>query len=377
MAKKKKKAQAEAPKIRPLALVIPAKTGVQGDRTKLGWQQGEERSNQKVDGDGDGQSIDDWLAANAAKANTTTDQWLKGAVDNIRDKGGWMSDVPDLKTSDDVKGLLDGLYARDSDAYNNKIWPMWKAAGAKHDSPWQYKTSLREYLGKTKQEKVWDPSLKSWVTVESPEMKYVDASTVPYLVRNDAPVGSIFKASYKDAKGAMHEAYLVVADHGTNKAEMSPAALSALGIKGSANDVPDMGVKLQYLGQGDTSKLPTAESVKKDGERLEGEWKKKQEEEAAKKKAKKQPGKRADAQKQGGAFFLAEVPDHRVVAGENQLLVAVENAACKHNGGQPVCTGSQGILVGVDQSPLAGEGDKTQDQLVIRKGTGDQTILMA
>ena len=137
----KKKAEAkkeEPPKVRPLALVIPAKVGVQDDSTSVGWDEGEKRTGQKVDGDGDGEAIDSWLNSNAAKSNTTQQGWLDQAVKNMHAKGEgggsaeWMKDVPDLKSSGDVKGLLDGLYARfpkGNDAYTDKVWPMWKAAG--------------------------------------------------------------------------------------------------------------------------------------------------------------------------------------------------------------------------------------------------------
>lgn len=377
--------KAEPPKPRPLAIVIPKEAGVKGNKNPLGWTPGETRKDQKVDCVGDGESIDDWLNANAAAAGKTQEQWLKDAVGNINKQGGWMKDVPAMNNSADVKGVLDGLYADGARthgseghtrAYNDKVWPMWKAAGAKHDSPWQYQSSMYEYTGKTKMQRTWDPALKSWVDVEVPVINYVDPNKVPFLVRSDAPTGSIFKATYNGKS-----TYLMVADAGTNKAEMSSAALKALGIEGNPNAIPAVNgkppkVDLQYLGMGDKSKLPTADSIKKDGERLEKELADKKAEQEKKKPDPKGKGKHADAQKQGGAFYLAEVLDHGVVAGENKLLVAVAHPSCLHSGGKPVCTGSNGIFVGVEQSPLAGEDDKTEDDYYIKKGTGDQTILM-
>lgn len=382
-AKKSKKGEAKAPpKPRPLALVIPKTVGVFSDRVKNKWTPGQKKTDQEIGGDGDGDPIDRWIKANADKAGKSEADWLAGATKNIRAHGGWMADVPDLKSGTDVKGLLDGIYAQGDrtgeDVYNTKIWPMWKAAGAKHDSPWQYKTSLRAYTGKTEQERIYDLSQKSWVDTEAPIMQYVDPNTFPYVVRNDAPVGSIFKITYVDTNKVTHSTYAMVADHGTNRAEMSQASLNNLGIKGSPNGISSPGtVSLEYLGMGDLSSMPTAATVARDGAKLEKEL----EAERAKKKdaaPKKPPGKKktADAQKQGGAYYLAEVSDHGVMAGVNQLLVAVADPTCLHSGGEAVVTGSRGIFVGKAKSPLAGEGDKTNDALAIKKGTGDQTIIM-
>lgn len=380
--KGKGKGKQEPPKPRPLAIVIPQKVGVFGDRVKNKWTPGEKKTDQAVGGDGDGDPVDRWIKENADKAKLSESDWLAKATKNIRAQGGWMKDIPDLKSSSDVKGLLDGIYAQGDrdheDVYNTKIWPMWKAAGAKHDSPWQYKTSLRSYTGKTEKERIFDLSQKSWVDTDAPVMQYVDPKTFPYIVRNDAPIGSIFKVTWVDPKKVSHSTYAMVADHGTNRAEMSQATLDNLGIKGSPDGILSPGpVSLEYLGQGDLSSMPTAATVARDGAKLE----KALEDERAKAKdaaPKKPPGKRrtADAQKQGGKFYLAEVKDHGVFAGQNQLLVAIADPTCLHSGGAAVATGSNGIFVGTTKSPLAGEGDKTTDALAIKKGTGDPTIIM-
>ena len=143
-------------------------------------------------------------------------------------------------------------------------------------------------------------------------------------------------------------------------------------------------VSLQYLGQGDTSKLPTATTVAAEGKKLEDALPKKPE--AAKEApAKAAPAKAAPAkgkggkktaEVQGGAFYMAEVPNHGVVAGANQLLVAIAHPDCRHSGGEPVVTGSPGVFVGREQSPLAGEGDETADSLTIKKGTGTPTVIV-
>jgi hypothetical protein len=105
--------------------------------------------------------------------------------------------------------------------------------------------------------------------------------------------------------------------------------------------------------------------VQADCQRLQAEHQKQLDE--AKKKADEQKakkgkkGEQASAQTQGGAFYLAQVEDHRVRAGKDELLVAVANPSCLHSGGQPVCTGSGSIFVGPSKSPLAGEGDETRD----------------
>src|SRR5215468_6967158 len=62
---------------------------------------------------------------------------------------------------------------------------------------------------------------------------------------------------------------------------------------------------------------------------------------------------------QAAAFTLDNAPDHGVVAGPNQLLVAVAHPSCLHSGGQPVVSGSSSIFVGPEQAPLAGHGDRT------------------
>src|SRR5690606_19778807 len=158
--------------------------------------------------------------------------------------------------------------------------------------------------------------------------------------------------------------------------EMSPAALKALGIEGNAQYIANVKgkqptVSLQYLGKGDTSKLPTAESIQKDGAALEQKLAQKKAEEAEKAKQKaKGKGKQASAQQQGGGFFLADVFGHGVVAGEDQLLVAAADPSGVHSGGQAVCTGSPRIFIGPQQASLSGEGDLTEDVYFIKKGTG-------
>jgi hypothetical protein len=393
-APKKDEGKAKAPaKARALALVIPAKAGTIIPPRDNDWKVGEVKEDQKVDGEGDGLAIQKWLDANATASGKTSEKFLQDAVSNINAAGKASGDefqqnVPSMKTAGELKGFLDGVYAaypKGTSAYN-KIYDMWKVSGAKYDVPWQYQTSFRNYTGRTESEKIWDPEQKSWVDATAPVMEYVDPKTVPYLVRNDAPIGSIFKATYIDKLGT-HTAYLVVAETGTNRAEMSEAGLSALGIKGNANAVPTGSkVSLQYLGQGDTSKLPTAASVKSDGEKLEAAWNKSPEKAAQDAEAKKKAEEKAKAapkgkgkktaQVQGGAYYMAEVPNHGVVAGRNQLLVAIAHPDCKHSGGQPVVTGSPGVFVGREISPIAGEGDETADELAIKKGTGAPSVIV-
>ncbi len=374
----------EPPKPKPLALVVPAKAGVIRAARKNGWEVGDEKAGQAVDGDGDGLPVDQWIDANAKALGKTREKFLSDAVANIRAAGkangnDFQQSVPDMKTSSDLKGFLDGVYARypkNNDAYD-RIYGMWKVSGAKYDKSWQYPTSLHEYTGKTEAERIWDPQEKSWVDSTAPVMAHVNPKTFPFLVRNDAPLGSVFKATYVDAKKVAHTAYLMVADTGTNRAEMSDAAMSQLHINGNTNSVPDGAtVSLQYLGEGDVSKLPTPESLAADGKRLEDAYKAKKAAPAKAPPAKGKGGKKT-AQVQGGAYYMATVPNHGVVSGRNQLLVAVAHPDCRHSGDQAVVTGSAGVFVGREQSPLAREGDETADALTIKKGTGDQTVIVA
>lgn len=335
---------------------------------------GEVRKHKELRTDGDGKPIDRWLQRNADMAGKTKQQWLDDAVSNLKAKG---YSVPDkLEGADDVKGYLDGYYDTYKDAHNggsDQIWKMWQDAGAKYDSSWQYKTSLHRDTGEKKDQKVWDLNKKAWVIKKMPVREELDPDKIPYVVSN-LPKGTIVRVTVGDNPAAC----AIVGDHGTNELESSPKLLGDAGVPLNGKDYPTgPNAYGNYLVLGkSTEEFPTAEGIRKDCENQYQEYLKQQEEK--KKKAeekKKKGGKQASAQQQGGVFYLAEAPSHNVAAGASKLLVAVANPQCLHSGNQPVCTGSGTIFAGVEQSPLAREGDLTKDGYVIRKGTGDPTIV--
>ena len=348
-------------------------------KKKVALVMGTQKRHRKVDIDGDGRSVDEWVKKNAALAGKSEQEWLNGLSDNIN-ASSWAKQegrVPQMNDADDLRGVIDGVYGAHSGAKHggsDQLFSMMKAGGARFDPSWQYKTSLKKDTGQTEQRKVYDFSKKSWVVKDVPVIEYLSPNRA-YLVGN-FPVGSIVQVT-NDTTG--QNACMIVGDTGTSKAEMSAGGANAANIPINGREIPTTNTTatLTYLGQASNPLDP--EAVRSDCERLQAEYQQRQEE--AKKKAeeakkKKAKGKQAQNQTQGGAHYLAQVVDHGVHAGTDQLLVAVADPSCLHDGEQPVCTGSNRIVVGVAQSPLAGEGDLTKDGFVIRKGTGDQTIEM-
>ena len=336
---------------------------------------GEVRKHKELRTDGDGKPIDRWLQKNADLAGKSQQQWLDDAVGNLKAKG---YSVPDkLNGADDVKGYLDGYYDKYQGAHNggsDRIWQMWKDAGAKYDSSWQYKTSLHRDTGEKKDEKVWDLNEKAWVIKKMPVREELDPDKIPYVVSN-LPKGTIVRVQVGDNPAAC----AIVGDHGTNELESSPKLLQDAGVPLNKLDYPggaNAYGNYTVLGKS-TEEFPTADGIRKDCESQYQEYLKQQAEKQKKADQKKKSGKHAEAQQQGGVFYLAEAPTHNVAAGADKLLVAVAHPECLHSGNQPVCTGSGTIVVGVDQSPLAREGDLTKDGFVIRKGTGNPNIVTA
>jgi hypothetical protein len=331
------------------------------------------KSHLKVDIDGDGRDPRAWAKANAIFAGQSDQQWLNQLSNNIN-KSSWAQqegNVPQMNNGDDLQGVIDGVYdahANDYHGGSDQLFSMFKAGGAKFDPSWQYKTTVSKDTGKTEQRRVWDFSKQAWVVKDMPVREYLNP-LLPYTVGNFPP-GSIVQVK-NDSTGQL--ACGVVGDTGTNKAEMSPGMAMGAGVPINAHEIPTTNTtaSITYLGQSSQA-FPTDESVRSDCARLQKEWQQKQDEQKAKQK--KGKGKQAENQTQGGAFYLAQVVDHGVYGGSDQLPLAVAHPSCLHSGGQPVCTGSGSIRIGVAQSPAAGEGDLTQDGYVIRKGTGDQTI---
>jgi hypothetical protein len=337
---------------------------------------GTTKSHLRVDTDNDGMSPEKWVRKNAEFAGMSDKDWLNQFSNNINNSA-WAKQegkVPMMNTPDDLRGVWDTEYenhASENHGGSDEIWAMNKAGGANYDSSYQYRTKISRDTGEKEQRRFWDFSKQAWVIKNVPKIEYLDPAN-GYGVGNFPP-GSIVQ--YKnDATG--QNACTVVGDTGTNKAEMTPSVANQLGIPLNGHDIPTTGTtaSVTYLGQSSQA-FPTPESVQSDCQRLQAEWQKKQEE--AKEKAKKKKGgKQADNQEQGGAFYLAQVEDHGVRAGSGQLLVAIAHPSCLHSGQQPVITGSKSICVGTSLSPLAGEGDLTKDEYVIRDKTGDQTIEM-
>jgi hypothetical protein len=334
-------------------------------------QMGDTKRRLKVDIDGDGRLTPEWVRANGIFSGQSDQAFLNQLGTNINNSG-WaqqVGKVPQMDNPDDLQGVIDGVYDKYGDGTKGarKLFSMFEAGEAPFDPSWQPRTSLRKDTGKTEERRIWDFSKQAWVVKEMKVIQYMHPS-MPYTVGN-FPVGSIVQVQ-KDSGGPL--ACGIVGDTGTTKAEQSPQMAMDAGIPINGKELPttDATASITYLGKSSVD-FPTSESIRSDCERLQKEWKQKQEEKKNKDGKKK---KSADAQTQGGAFYLAQVVDHGVRGGSEKLLLAVADPSCLHSGGQPVCTGSGSIRIGVAQSPAAGEGDLTQDGYVIRKGTGDQTI---
>jgi hypothetical protein len=317
------------------------------------------------------------VKANSIFAGKSDQDWLNQLGNNINNSpfAQQVGKVPQMNTPEDFQGVVDGVYDRYPDGSPKAGAELFRMLGknggnAGFDPSWQPYTALEKDTGKKEQRRIWDFSKQAWVVKEKPVKEHLHPST-PYMVGNFPP-GSIVQET-NDATG--QTACGVVGDKGTTEAEQSPAMAMQAGIPISGKEIPttDTTASITYLGQS-SQKFPTPESVRSDCERLQKEWQQKQEE--ANKKKKQGNDKHSENQQQGGAFYLASVVDHGVRGGQNQLLLAVAHPSCLHSGGQPVCTGSNGIRIGVAQSPASAEGDLTQDGYVIRKGTGDQTIII-